>query len=133
MCNSRGGATSQVGQVFTWPLLLSCIIRWSKIYRHNYRKYYYKYYTLCMHWQCLLSLTASLPHVWKHYYIHMLFHTLFNACHVCIWPCFVHFCYAEVALPELLKEPHHSQFSTILRDLWPEETCTLQFRGWQVV
>ena len=33
---SRGGsATSQVGQVFTWPLLLSCIIRWCKIYSCN--------------------------------------------------------------------------------------------------
>ena len=43
------------------------------------------------------------------YYIHTILHTLFNACHACMWPCFFHFCYkmyAEVALPELLENPH---------------------------
>ena len=40
--------------------------------------------------------------IFMHYFI------LFNACRVCIRPCFIHFCYAEVALPELLKEPHHA-------------------------
>ena len=47
------------------------------------------------------------------FYIHTLFHTLFNACHVCIWPCFVYFCYVKVALPELLKEPHHAAISQL--------------------
>ena len=43
------------------------------------------------------------------YYIHTILHTLFNACHVCMWSCLFHLCfemYAEVALPELFEEPH---------------------------
>ena len=78
----RGGTTGQVGQVFTWPLLLSCIIRWGKICRCNYKNIITNIIhksALYMHGQCLLSLTASLPHVWKNAvvlcYIHVLFHT----------------------------------------------------------
>ena len=35
--------------------------------------------------------------------IFMRYVILFSAYHVCIWPSFVRFCYAEVALPELLE------------------------------
>ena len=40
------------------------------------------------------------------YYIRVILHTLFITYHVCMCPCFVHFYYAKVALPELLEEPH---------------------------
>ena len=64
------------------------------------------------------------------HYIHTLFHTLFNACHVCIWPCFIRFCFAEIALPELLKEPPCSQFSSFLRDLLARRNlCTAASRA----
>ena len=81
--NIRGGATSQVGQVFTWPLLLSYIVRWSKSYRLNYRRYYYKYYTQIgpmYTWTMLTKFNCqSTTHVKNaviFYYIHTLFQSL---------------------------------------------------------
>ena len=62
----------------------------------------------------------------------MGFFILFNTCHVCIWPSFVRFCYAEVALPELLEELHHaaSSVSTFLRDLLARRNlCTAASRA----
>ena len=46
------------------------------------------------------------------YYIHTLFHTL-TLVNVCIWPCFIRFCYVEVTLPELLEEPHYAASSQL--------------------
>ena len=42
------------------------------------------------------------------------------------------FCYAEVALPELLEEPHHAASSQLPKGIFSEETCALQLPG-QVV
>ena len=63
------------------------------------------------------------------YYIHAILHTVFNACHVCMWPCFIHFCYAKVALPELPEEPHQPVL-TFLRDiLIKRNLCTAVSRA----
>ena len=62
--------------------------------------------------------------IFTHYFI------LLNACHVSIWPCFIHFRYAEVALLELLGESHHAASSQLTQGIfWPEETCALQLQG----
>ena len=114
----RGSTDSQVGRVCTWPLLLSCIISWSKIYRWNYRRYFWNYYiqigprytwTMLTLFNCL-STTEVKEAIVFYYNVHVILYTPLIACHACMWPCFVHFCYAKVALPKLLKEPHQLVF-----------------------
>ena len=60
------------------------------------------------------------------YYIHLLCHTLFNACHVCMW--LVWFVFVMLKLTTQRASPCN-QLSTFLRDIWPEETCSLQLPG----
>ena len=134
-CCIRGGATSQVDQVFIWLLLLS--YRWSKIYRCNYRKYFYKYFLLYinrlyvyMYGQCLLSLTASLPHMWKMPLYSIIF-TRYFIClpclHVALFCPFLlwNVCWSFLTWTTWRASPASFQLS-FLKDLWPEETCALQ-------
>ena len=65
-------------------------------------------WTLLTEFNC--QSATHMENVIVFYYYSVL---LLNVCHVCIWPCFVHFCYAEVALPELLEEPHHAASSQL--------------------
>ena len=62
-----------------------------------------------MHGQCLNQSATCVKNVVVFYYIYAILHTDFNAFHVSRWPCSLCFCYkmyAEVALPEVLKQPH---------------------------
>ena len=86
-----------------------------------------------MHGQCLLTLTTSLLHMWKmllYSIIFVCYLILFNACHVCIWPCFIHFCYAELPYLTTQRASPCSQFWTYPRDLLARRhLCTAASRA----
>ena len=63
------------------------------------------------------------------YYIHAILHNLFNACHVYMWLLFCPFCCAEVALPELLKEPHQPILNFPKRSFGQKKPVHCSFQG----
>ena len=75
---------------------------------------------LCMHGQCLVSLTASLPHTWKHCCILLYLHntSLCVQSLPCLHAAFVSSVFVMLKLPYLNYSKNlTSQFSTFLRDL----------------
>ena len=75
---------------------------------------------LCMHGQCLLSLTYSLPHVYKNtvifYYSHAVLHTIaMSACSI-VLSVFIMKCMLKFPYLNYLKSLT-SQFSTFVKDL----------------
>ena len=115
--------------LFTWPLLLSCTdyIRFSKIYRCNYRKYCTQIGPMYTWIICLLSYQSATRVKSR---CVLLYSRVISSLHMAL---FRSFCYAEVALPEPLEEPHqHAASSQLPKGIFSEETCTLQLPG-QVV
>ena len=76
-----------------------------------------------------LSTTGVKKAIVLYYNVHVILYTLLIACHVCISPCFVHFCYAKVALPELLEEPHQPVFKFPKESFGQKKLVQYSFQG----
>ena len=76
-----------------------------------------------------LSTTDVKKAIVFYYNVHVILYTLLIACHVCMWPCFVHFCYAKVALPELLEGPHQPVLKFPKESFGQKNLCNTAFRA----
>ena len=76
-----------------------------------------------------LSTTGVKKAILFYYNIHVILYTLLITCHICMWPCFVHFCYAKVALPELLEEPQQPVFNFPKKSFDQKKLVQYSFQG----